>query len=109
MAQPGATTMTQTRAASIAVAPRWALPAALLLGVLPYINSFNAFWVGDDYNYVVPKTPEVVLNFFNPVGRAVYRPLTWLSWAADYALFGPEPLGWKITSLALHLISTVLI
>jgi hypothetical protein len=89
-----------TRAAWIAV---------LALAVLPYLNAIPAFWVGDDYNYVVPKTLETIVNFFNAVGRAAYRPTNWLTWALDYTLFGNAPPGWHLTSLALHVLNTTLV
>src|SRR5690349_1356488 len=92
-----------------AIATRYGLVAVLVLGILAYLNALNAFWVGDDYNYVVPKTLDTVLNFANPVGRAQFRPLGWISWVIDYTLYGPIPLGWHLTSLALHLINTLLI
>jgi hypothetical protein len=77
-----------------------ALAVALMLAA--YAVAANAWWVGDDYNYVVPKGWAQVLNLFNPVGRPQYRPLNWLTWAADWALFGPEPLGWRLTAYAMH-------
>ena len=92
-----------------AVAARYGLVAVLALGVLAYANALNAFWVGDDFNYVVPKTLDTILNFANPVGRAQFRPLGWISWVIDYTLYGPIPLGWHLTSLALHLLNTLLI
>src|SRR5438045_9648844 len=64
-----------------------------------YAFAMNAYWAGDDYNYVRPKDWSAVLNFFNPVGRAQFRPLTWNTWALDYALFGADPLGWHLTRL----------
>lgn len=99
----------QAHAEPGAVAARYGLVAVLALGGLAYLNALNAFWVGDDYNYVVPKTLDTVLNFANPVGRAQFRPLGWISWVIDYTLYGPIPLGWHLTSLALHLINTLLI
>jgi hypothetical protein len=72
-----------------------------------YVVAANAYWVGDDYNYVVPKGWEQVLNFFNPVGRAVYRPWNWLSWAIDWALFGDNPLPWHLTGFLMHAINMV--
>ncbi|HET9494058.1 MAG TPA: hypothetical protein VFR15_07510 [Chloroflexia bacterium] len=82
----------------------------LMMGVLVvgcYLVSINAWWVGDDFNYVRPKTWSEVLNFFNPVGRAVYRPLNWSIWAGNFALFGAEPLGWHITHIAQHIFNSV--
>jgi hypothetical protein len=87
----------------------WQLGLLLMavLIVACYLISISAWWVGDDFNYVRPKTWADVLNFFNPVGRAVYRPLNWSIWAGNFALFGPEPLGWHITHVAQHILNSV--
>ena len=87
----------------------WWLGLSLIAGlvVASYAISLNAWWVGDDYNYVRPKDWDTVLRFFNPVGRQFYRPLNFLSWALDFSLFGPEPLGWRLTSLLMHLSNTL--
>ena len=45
------------------------------LVVACYAFAMNAYWAGDDFNYVRPKDWSAVLNFLNPVGRAQYRPL----------------------------------
>ncbi len=80
---------------------------ALLLMLASYTLALNAYWVGDDYNYVRPKDWPTVINFFNPVGRATYRPLNFLIWAGDYWLFGDQPLGWRLTRLAIHSVNIV--
>lgn len=74
----------------------------IALMVLCYAVALNAYWVGDDFNYVRPKGWDAVARFFDPVGRAQFRPLTWLTWAGDYALFGVEPLGWHLTRVLQH-------
>jgi hypothetical protein len=88
---------------------RWLLGLALMsaLVVACYLVAMNAYWVGDDFNYVRPKSWAEVGNFFNPVGRAQFRPLTWSTWAAGFALFGTEPLGWHLARLAQHLWNAV--
>src|SRR4051812_15930383 len=79
----------------------WAIGLALMAALIVacYALATNAYWVGDDFNYVRPKTWAEVLNFLNPVGRAQFRPLTWSTWALDFALFGVDPLGWHLTRL----------
>src|SRR5438067_5319861 len=79
------------------------LGVMVALVVVCYAFAMNAYWVGDDFNYVRPKDWGAVLNFFNPVGRAQFRPLTWNTWALDFALFGVDPLGWHLTRLVQHI------
>ena len=38
-----------------------------------------------------------------------YHPLTWLSWALDYRLYGTEPWGYHLTNVALHAANAVLV
>ena len=38
-----------------------------------------------------------------------YQPLTWLSFALDYTLWGMDPAGYHLTSLALHAVNTLLV
>ncbi len=87
----------------------WGVKLALVVALMLacYVVALNAWWVGDDYNYALPKSWGDVLHFFNPVGRAVYRPWNWSMWAGDYALFGTDPLGWRLTRLGIHALNIV--
>ncbi len=79
----------------------------IALVIACYAFAMNAYWVGDDFNYVRPKDWDAVLRFFNPIGRAQFRPLTWNTWALDFALFGTNPLGWHLTRLVQHIWNAV--
>ena len=46
--------------------------------------------------------------FTEPVAK-LYCPLTWLSFAADYRIWGRDPFGYHFTNLLLHLANTVLV
>lgn len=82
-----------------------ALMSALIVAC--YFVAMNAYWVGDDFNYVRPKSLSEVANFFNPVGRAQFRPLTWTTWSAGFYLFGTDPLGYHLARLAQHIWNAV--
>src|SRR4051794_8237625 len=88
----------------------WVIGLCLMaaLVVACYAPAMNAYWVGDDFNYVRPKDVNAVLHFFDPLGRAQFRPLTWTTWALDYALFGVDPLGWHLTRLVQHIWNAVM-
>lgn len=87
-----------------------ALVAVGLLAVVAYASTPFNFWVGDDFNYLTPKGLDRVLTFFDPTvsWRAFYRPIVWSSWAMDYALWGKSPFGWHVTSIIIHVVTTLL-
>src|SRR4051812_47215581 len=99
-----------SKAEAAAQRQRWVIGLCVMVALIIacYAFAMNAYWAGDDYNYVRPKDWSDVLNFFNPVGRAQYRPLTWTTWALDYALFGTDPLGWHITRLVQHIWNAII-
>jgi hypothetical protein len=80
------------------------LGAALALTLLLYLPTLGYYWAADDFNYVVKKDWPQVLNFFNLArGNGFYRPLTWLSFVADYQLWGANPALWRLTNLVINL------
>ncbi|HEY5657572.1 MAG TPA: hypothetical protein VIY27_07255, partial [Myxococcota bacterium] len=69
----------------------------------------------DDYIYVVQNANlrdglglEALLRAFRPY-EVNWIPLTWISLQIDYALYGLDPVGFHVTNLALHTLSTVLL
>ncbi len=93
-----------------------ALPVLVLIGVVlaVYGASLAGRFVWDDAELIVAKAP-----FFAASGSAAtilassdtglyhgatpyYRPLTTLSFLANYRLFGLDPFWWRLTSLLLH-------
>ena len=52
---------------------------------------------------------EVVRWAFTTFHCGNWFPLTWLSWAADFSLYGAAPAGFHLTSLLLHAASSVLL
>jgi hypothetical protein len=51
---------------------------------------------------------NVRVMFTKPIAK-LYCPLTWLSFAVDYRIWGRDPFGYHVTSLFLHLANTVLV
>jgi hypothetical protein len=87
------------------------LGVLVLAVVAAYASTPFNFWVADDYNYIVPKSIDRVVAFFDPTvpSRAFYRPLNWTSWSIDYALWGKSPFGWHLSSILFHAITTIVI
>ena len=90
---------------------RWAALAVGFLVVLLYLPALrNGFvgWDDDIYVYNNPQirtlSPSSLLRAFTRVHAASgnWHPLTMISHAADYAIWGLRPLGHHLTSILLH-------
>ena len=94
---------------------------ALILSVLLLIT-FIVFWnsrtfgfVWDDNEYIV-NNPFItslsfqnVKNIFTSFYAANYHPLTTLSWAVEYHLWGTNPEGFHISNILFHVINVFLV
>jgi len=97
--------------------------ATPLIIVLLTVISLVAFWgvwrngfVYDDMHYVVENshvqqgvTGPTVIWAITSFHASNWHPLTWLSHAADHALFGLDPGGHHIVNLSLHVANVVLL
>jgi tetratricopeptide (TPR) repeat protein len=88
-----------------------------LLLLAAYGNTLNHGFVWDDINIIVdsPLTESLsnIPRFFisedmadGPTGY--YRPITYVSFALDRAIWGLNPVGFNITNLVLHILATLL-
>jgi hypothetical protein len=69
----------------------------------------------DDTSHITRNAAIRALTFGNvcemfskPIAK-LYCPLTWLSYAVDYQIWGRNPLGYHLTNLVLHLANTLLV
>ena len=107
---PHASPLTTLRRASL-------LPAALLVAAVfaVYANSLDAPFLFDDAGAVVenPTIRRLVSPgiFFPPTdgSTATGRPLVNVSFAVDHALHGLSPRGFRLTNVALHAASALLL
>jgi tetratricopeptide (TPR) repeat protein len=90
--------------------------AVSLLTFLVYLKSLqNDFVNWDDPLYVFenPHIRSLDLTFFKwaffDFYAANWHPLTWISHALDYAVWGLNPLGHHLTNTVLHAINTFLV
>jgi tetratricopeptide (TPR) repeat protein len=103
---------------------KWAMRSIILLGVAIAVITSTVYWqVGgheflnfDDDAYVVENsrvatglTAANVVWAFTSVYQANWHPVTWLSHMADVELFGLNPRGHHLTSVAIHVASTLLL
>jgi tetratricopeptide (TPR) repeat protein len=85
-----------------------------LIVYLPTLwNGFIGAW--DDNDYVIENKAIRFLNidffrwaFFHSY-KSNWHPLTWISHAFDYAVWGLNPLGHHLTSIVLHALNTFLV
>jgi len=90
--------------------------AVALLSFAAYIPALqNDFvqWDDDAYVYENPNIRSFDPGFFKWAFSSFYasnwHPLTWLSHALDYAIWGLNPLGHHLTNNILHAINTFLV
>ncbi len=87
-----------------------------LVAVLAYVNAApNGFTNWDDRALVLAEPAAQSLSLDNigrvlrqPVGYA-YLPLRTLSYAVDYAIWGPHPAGYHLTNVLLHAANAALV
>lgn len=91
-----------------------ALPAAITMVVyLPALT--NGFVTWDDLSYVHDRLQIRSLNgsflqwAFTTSFLSNWHPLTWISYALDYRLWGLSPGGYHLTSVLLHTLNTYLV
>jgi len=94
---------------------------ALLLGTgivafLAYMPSLAAGFLNWDDQFYVTNNPSIrsldmdfIIWAFTSTEVANWHPLTWISYAVDYWLFGPGPFGFHLTNVILHSINTSLV
>jgi len=82
---------------------------------LPFLGALDAGFVNWDDDLLLLEndryhslSAENLAWMFGEAYAGHYQPLTWLSYAFDYALWGAEPLGFHFTSILIHAINAVL-
>ena len=90
-----------------------AVPLLTLIVYLPAL--WNGFVNWDDDLYVYNNLHIRLLDwtFFKwaltDLSAGFWHPLTWISYAVDYALWGMNPMGFHLTAILLHTINTFLV
>ncbi|MBI4685932.1 MAG: tetratricopeptide repeat protein [Nitrospirae bacterium] len=80
---------------------------------LPSLQNEFVNWDDDHYVYENPHIQTFNLQFFRwaffKFNIANWHPLTWISHAIDYAVWGLNPLGHHLTNNILHAINTLIV
>ncbi|RME37802.1 MAG: tetratricopeptide repeat protein [Planctomycetota bacterium] len=95
---------------------RWGAPAALVLLVfvtfMPALDAGLVDW--DDDDLLLYETRYQAINadtlrwMFTTSYAGHFQPLTWLSYAMDWALWKRETAGYHLTNVVLHIVTVVL-
>jgi tetratricopeptide (TPR) repeat protein len=98
------------------------IPILIVLTFAVYFNSLGNGFVSDDTFIIVDnpwiKDPahlgDIFSNYmggFAPQGfqASTYRPMVYVLYMVEYALFGLKPLGWHIVNVGLHAANAVLV
>ncbi len=91
-------------------------PAAIAtLTFLAYSGSFDGQFVSDDVRAIRNNPlirslePANIAEIFRSFDASNYMPVKVLSQAIDYRLWGPEPFGFHLTNLLLHILCALLV
>lgn len=94
----------------------WLLPALILsLTVGAFLPALKNGFVSWDDDEVLVQNPYYrglgwtqLSWMFTTFYMGHYQPLSWVTFALDYLLWGTEPLGYHLTSLLIHAVNAVL-
>ncbi|MBZ5679198.1 MAG: hypothetical protein LAO24_03720 [Acidobacteriia bacterium] len=75
----------------------------------PFTNYDDGEYVHDNPNIQNGITPAMLRWAFTSIEHANWHPLTWISHALDWQLYGWDPSGHHLTSLLIHALSVVLL
>jgi tetratricopeptide (TPR) repeat protein len=100
-------------ASRLRVLPAFFIAAIVVAAFSPVLYNEFVFW--DDAS-VILENPNVrglgwthIRWMFTTFYMSLYRPLAWMTFAADYLAWGLNPTGYHATSLALHAANAALV
>jgi len=90
--------------------------ALMCLSAAPFIGACAYGLINfDDYDYITTEMVQDLWSveksltcFFTDLSHSIWMPLTWLSYAVDYALFGDWYGGFHLHSILVHAVNAVL-
>ena len=75
----------------------------------PFVNYDDPGYVTDNLQVRRGLTWSTIVWAFTTTEQANWHPLTWISHAADYTLFGLNPAGYHFRNLVIHAINAALV
>ncbi|HVS17517.1 MAG TPA: hypothetical protein VMT18_02870, partial [Planctomycetota bacterium] len=90
--------------------------AVFALAVLPFLGALQAGFLNwDDRGTLLDHeawrgfTPAHLSWMATSFHMGHHMPLTWLSWAVDWSIWGLDPFGFHLTNVVLHGVNAVLV
>lgn len=91
--------------------------AILLIMVLTSYSNIktHTFLHWDDINYILrteflrPLSTENLLRMFTEFSTSNWHPITWLSYAVDFSIWGEQAPAFKITNIFIHFLNSLLV
>jgi Flp pilus assembly protein TadD len=81
-----------------------------VLAGLVYLNALHNLFIYDDHHLIVENVAiQHLFDIRAIVLQEITRPMVNLSYALDRAIFGPEPFGFHVTNVVLHVLNTMLL
>ncbi len=87
----------------------FAAAALLVIAFACYANALANGFVFDDHGHVLSDKSFRSLSNVPTLLVASYRPLRDITYAIDFAIWGERPLGFHLTSIAIHVANTLLV
>jgi len=88
----------------------------LLIILISYSNyTSHTFLHWDDINYILrteflrPLTTENLLRMFSEFSTSNWHPITWLSYAIDFSIWGETASAFKATNIVIHFLNSLLV
>src|SRR5208283_5831763 len=80
---------------------------------LPALRNQFLYWDDKDYvhenSFIRSLDEQLLKSSFGSFHASNWHPLTWLSHAFDYAIWGLNPMGHHLTNNILHSLNTLLV
>jgi tetratricopeptide (TPR) repeat protein len=87
---------------------RLACVALVVVVAALYANSMTNGFVFDDFDVVLGDRRVQLYSNIRALLTDTYRPLRTMSYAVDYAVWGFNPIGFRLTNVAVHMANCVL-
>src|SRR5436190_4254827 len=91
------------------VGASYLIPLSVFIAV--YGPSVGLGFISDDFGWIVESRVQTLRGAFDLflTNHGFYRPLVAASFAADHAMFGPNPWGYGLTNLTLLFVCAILL